>query len=245
LGSPSAIPDLKYLVRHFNPNLLYLSEKLVHRNKIEELRYVLGFDSCFSVDRIGRSGGLAFFWRTSLNCQLIDYSNNHITIEIIDANLGPWKLTGYYGYPNGGRRRAAWEFLHDLSCRYTGPWCIFGDFNDIMDASEKRRRITRANWLINGFRQPVLDSGLLDVPVEGYPFTWFKSLGTPRAVEERLNRALATSAWFDFFPNAVLENLVASSSDHYPIVLNCNPVVRSLPQTQLSVQKCLAIRTRI
>jgi len=46
LGSPSVIPDLKYLV---------------HQNKIEAFRYVLGFDSCISVDRPGRSGVLLFF----------------------------------------------------------------------------------------------------------------------------------------------------------------------------------------
>jgi len=62
--------------------------------------------------------------------------------------------------------------------------------------------------------------------VEGYPFTWFKSLGTPRAVEERLDRTLATSMWFTLFPNVVLENLVAPASNHYPIVLNGNPVQR-------------------
>ncbi|KEH33512.1 endonuclease/exonuclease/phosphatase family protein [Medicago truncatula] len=104
--------------------------------------------------------------------------------------------------------------------------CILGDFNDIMDASEKRGRNLRANWLINGFRQAVLDSGLVDVPVEGYPFTWFKSLGTPRAMEERLDRALANSDWFNLFPTAILENLAAPSSDHYPVLLNITPVQR-------------------
>ena len=56
--------------------------------------------------------------------------------------------------------------------------------------------------------------------VKGYPFTWFKSLGTSRAVEERLDRALANNAWFNLFPNALLENLVAPASDHYPILLH-------------------------
>jgi len=42
VGSPSTIPDLKYLVRHFNPDLLFLSETLAHRNKSEELRFLLG-----------------------------------------------------------------------------------------------------------------------------------------------------------------------------------------------------------
>jgi len=65
LGNPSAAPDLKYLVRHFNPDVLFLSETLVHRNKIEAFCYLFGFDSCFSVDCIGRSECLALFWRTS------------------------------------------------------------------------------------------------------------------------------------------------------------------------------------
>jgi exonuclease III len=226
LGSPNAIPNLKYLVRFYKPAILFLNETLVQRNKIEDLRYVFGFSNCFSVDRVGRSGGLALFWHSSINCQIIDYSQNHITAEIIDNEKGPWRLTGYYGYPNGGRRRASWDLLRQLSNQTSLPWCIYGDFNDIMDASEKRGRTTRSNWLINGFRQAVIDSGLTDVPMEGYPFTWFKSLGTPRAVEERLDRALANTAWFNFFPSASLDNLVAPTSDHCPIMLNCQPFLR-------------------
>jgi len=61
LGSPSTIPDLKYLVQHFNLDLLFLSGTLAHRNKIEELHYLLGYDSCFPIDRTGRGGGLALF----------------------------------------------------------------------------------------------------------------------------------------------------------------------------------------
>jgi len=63
---------------------------------------LLGFDSCFSIDCTGRSGGLTLFWRTSSNCQLANYSNNHITVEVTDSVHGPWRLTGYYGYPEGG-----------------------------------------------------------------------------------------------------------------------------------------------
>jgi exonuclease III len=225
LGSPSAIPNLKYLVRFYKLVILFLNETLAKRNIIEEFRNVLGFSNCVSVDRVGRSGGLALFCQLSINCQLIDYSHNHITVEIVDNEKGPWRLTDYYGYPNGGRRRASWDFLRLLSNQYALPWCIFGDFNDIMDASEKRNRTMRSNWLINGFRQAVIDCGVSDVPMEGYPFTWFKSLGTPRAVEERLDRALANTAWFHNFYSASLKNLVAPASDHYPILLNCQHVV--------------------
>jgi hypothetical protein len=44
-----------------------------------------------------------------------------------------------------------------------------------------------------------------------------KSLGTPLAVEEKLDRAMANEAWMQLFPHARLENLVAPSSDHYPV----------------------------
>jgi len=187
---------------------------------------LLGFDYCISVDRTGRGGGLALFWRHFSNCTLVDFSNNHITVEIIDSVLGAWRLTSYYDYPNGSRRIAAWNFLRQLANQFTGPWCIFRDFNDILDASKKRGRNNRPQWLINGFRQAVLDSGFSDVPVEGYPFTWFKSLGMGRAVEERLDRALANSLWFNFFPEASVETLVVPTSDHYPILLNCRPIPR-------------------
>jgi hypothetical protein len=149
LGRPNAIPDLKYLVRHFNSDLLFLSETLVSRNKIEDLRYLLGFDFCFSVDRSGRGGGLALFWRTSFSCQIVDYSNNHIYVDVNDVVHGMWRLTGYYRYPEGRRRRAAWDFLRQLSNQFAGPWCILGDFNDIMDASEKRGKNLRPKDILS------------------------------------------------------------------------------------------------
>ncbi|KEH16700.1 transmembrane protein, putative [Medicago truncatula] len=58
----------------------------------------------------------------------------------------------------------------------------------------------------------------------GYSFTWFKSSGTPSAVEERLDRALDNNVWFDLFPSAKLKNLPAPASDHYPILIVPNVV---------------------
>jgi hypothetical protein len=78
-------------------------------NKIDELKYVLSFDYCFSVDRIGRGGGLAFLWKKSINCNITNYSTNHIDIEVIDAIKGKWRLTGFYGMPEGGKAKRVLE----------------------------------------------------------------------------------------------------------------------------------------
>lgn len=54
------------------------------------------------------------------------------------------------------------------------------------------------------------------------------SLGTDRAVEERLDRALANEAWFHLFPNASLDNLVVVISYYYLILLTGRDVLFKL-----------------
>ncbi|MCH80360.1 replication protein A 70 kDa dna-binding subunit, partial [Trifolium medium] len=129
----------------------------------------------------GRGGGVAILWNNSLKCHITNYSLNHIDIEVVDEVRGNWRITGFYGFPEGGRRRASWNFLRQLSQTSQLPWCIIGDFNDILSSDEKRGRTDRPDWLIHGFRDAVADAGLIDIEMSGYPFTWFKSLGTSRA----------------------------------------------------------------
>lgn len=66
-------------------NLLFLSKTLVQMNKIEDLHYVLDFDSYFSVDRTDRGDNLALFLRTTFNCQIVNFSNNHGNVDIVDT----------------------------------------------------------------------------------------------------------------------------------------------------------------
>jgi hypothetical protein len=87
-------------------------------------------------------------------------------VEVNDITRGSWHLIGYYRYPNGGRRHASRDFFHHLANQIDGLWCIFGDFNDVMDLSEKGGRTSKLNWLINGFRQSIIDYGLSDNPLE-------------------------------------------------------------------------------
>jgi len=102
-----------------------------------------------------------------------------------------------------------------------------GEFNDILHADEKKGRASRPNWLIRGFRPAVQDDELVDFHMEGYTFTWFKSLGTPRVVKEKLYRALENKPWMQMFLNVILEKLVAPSYDHFPISLDRTLVAQS------------------
>lgn len=78
----------------------------------------------------------------------------------------------------------------------------------------KKGRMERPNWLISGFRKAIQDKGLDDIPMKGYSFTWFKSLSTKRAIEEKLDRA--NKNWCVLYPDAKVKTLTVTSYDHYP-----------------------------
>ncbi|GAU45528.1 hypothetical protein TSUD_400750 [Trifolium subterraneum] len=65
------------------------------------------------------------------------------------------------------------------------PWCIIGDFNDLLSQADKQGIHPHPNGLYMGFRQAVSDCDLTDIPIEGHQFTWIKSRGTPHVIKER------------------------------------------------------------
>jgi len=61
---------------------------MTNYNKIEELKYLLGFDFYFATDRDRKGGGIAFLWRKSINCVIFNYSLNHVDVEANDPCHG-------------------------------------------------------------------------------------------------------------------------------------------------------------
>ncbi|GAU23029.1 hypothetical protein TSUD_336770 [Trifolium subterraneum] len=194
---------------------------------MEHVRVNLKFNSCLSVDVEGRSGGLSVMWRDTISCRVMNYSRNFINLIVADKGNVEWRLTCYYGYPERGRRKQAWDMLRDLRDMSYLPWCIVGDFNDLLSQADKKGFHPHPNWLCNGFRSAVSDCDLTNIYLEGYPYTWIKSGGTPYVIEERLDRAMANSKWLMNYPNAKLLNLLASHSDHSPILLQNSPMIRN------------------
>lgn len=102
------------------------------------------------------------------------------------------------------------------------PWCIVGDFNDIMVADEKYGRCTHHRKFLHGFTDAINDCQLMDLGFIGNMFTWERSKGTARWVQERLDRGLANRQWKDMFPLAEVTELDVSTSDHLPLNLQLN-----------------------
>lgn len=46
-----------------------------------------------------------------------------------------------YGFPKRSHRRESWNLLRTLARMLNLPWCVIGDFNDLLDAEDKRGRV--------------------------------------------------------------------------------------------------------
>ena len=57
------------------------------------------------------------------------------------------------------------------------------------------------------------ECGLKEIKMIGYPYIWERSRGNRNFVEEKLDRALATTDWLRAFENAYVEIEEALTSD--------------------------------
>ena len=138
----------------------------------------------------------------------------------------PWRLTGFYGYPERNRRKESWGMLYSLSQSSPLSWCCIRDYNDLLSQNEKVGKCGHPGWLLSGFWEATMASGLIDLGMHGYFFTWEKSRGTSDWIQERLDRAMASSSWISHFPNSVVHSLKASGSNHLSIFLDNRTVRR-------------------
>lgn len=219
LGKPRTVRALNDLVRDRRPEVLFLIETISDNKRIEELRIKFGYSNCFSVDRRGRSGGLALFWNSRWEGKIFGYSNNHIDIIFEENGIEAWRLSCFYGFPERSRRKESWNFLRALSKLSVLPWCVIGDFNDLLYSTDKKGVHEHPNALLEGFKSAVEGSGLVEVELCGGNFTWEKSRGSKNWVEEKLDRAFATSNWWTKFPLCKLNLIDVPVSDHNPIFL--------------------------
>ncbi|KAL0293926.1 UNVERIFIED_CONTAM: hypothetical protein Sangu_3228200 [Sesamum angustifolium] len=82
------------------------------------------------------------------------------------------------------------------------PWLVLGDFNAVMDDSEVFGRAADTSASMTEFRTCIRDSGLVQLPFTGCPFTWHNCSDGPRSLWKRLDRILANTNWMDAWPSS-------------------------------------------
>ncbi|KAL5551835.1 hypothetical protein UlMin_002011 [Ulmus minor] len=195
LGQASAIRDLRALINSSKPDCLILMETKINAASMSRIVGNLNFSNHVYVPPIGLSGGFCVAWKDSINMEPITLSKNIISLLVFSKPGIPWRLSAIYGPPNYSAKRAFWSSLSNEADRFPGAWLLLGDFNGIcnrQDRSSNRR----------------LDGGS-------------RTMYGRQRVNSRIDRGVANEDWWRLFPNAMLQFLPQTSSDHHPQVLSC------------------------
>ncbi|KAK1678763.1 hypothetical protein QYE76_039611 [Lolium multiflorum] len=219
------VDGLLELQRAEEPDVLFLSEMKMDRRGMEKFRVLLNMPNMEVYDCDGRSGGLALFWKRDVKlCVSPVKTRYHIEAEITGEDGFVWRLTGIYGEPKTSDKEKTWRLLQILHGQSNLPWMCFGDFNEILFASEKQGGKVKNQAAMERFRHALDACELEDLGYIGDPYTWrnnSSSAGT--YIKERLDRAVANLTWRQHFPAYKTINGDPRHSDHRPIIVVMDP----------------------
>ncbi|XP_060969677.1 uncharacterized protein LOC133036919 [Cannabis sativa] len=227
LGNSTTVRQLANLVRQHKPEVLVLSETRLPQDKFSRTCIRLHFEHSHYVPPVGLSGGLGICWMKGVNCN-IKLANKHVIIGEISSDPPGclWQLYGTYGPPHRDQKEVFWKHLGDLAINATNPILLLGDMNGTLRDSDCFNYTQSRNVALYSFdyRRMIQRVGLIDLGFQGPRFTWAKGGGTSNPgtamKRARLDTGLASPDWRVLFPNAIINHLSASGSDHRPLLLD-------------------------
>lgn len=173
IGGDLTVSSLKEQVQLHTPDIVVLLETKTRSHRYEYLKRQLNMDFLHTVEPRGLSGGLACFWRDANQVVLVKYAGFVIEVLVTDSETGKaWRFYAIYASTDDRVRRGQWNILRERIQGGVEPCLLMGDFNDILDSSEKDGGNYRPINSMQDFRSFVVDNQLLDLGYIGHPFTW-------------------------------------------------------------------------
>ncbi|KAF6170453.1 hypothetical protein GIB67_036227 [Kingdonia uniflora] len=122
----------------------------------------------------------------------------------------------------------SWKLVETTARGYDGPWLILGDFNTILDRSDKLGGILFCAASCAFAKEVIQKTGLIDLGFAGQPFTWNNRRRGGDNIQERLDRCMSNADWMVLFLTAKVSHLPALGSDHTLLCLDILPQFKTL-----------------
>lgn len=169
----------------------------------------------------GASGGLVTIWDVSevevwSTCSFEHVLSIHGRFIKTDEEF---HLFNVYAPCEGGARQLLWAALSArLQALRSEKVCVCGDFNVVRCPEERRSMGAHGGATeYEHFNQFIEDNGLIDLPLCGRNFTWFKGDGRSMS---RIDRFLLSEEWCLAWPNCLQVAQLRGLSDHCPLSLS-------------------------
>ncbi|XP_021775080.1 uncharacterized protein LOC110738941 [Chenopodium quinoa] len=219
LGNPRSVRALQDLCWRERPELVFVMETKVDASILNKIRNRCGYSNGLCLSSNGSSGGVGFWWK-DVNVDIVSYSLHHFHANVLDVNNTPIsRAVGLYGWPEQANKHQTWSLMSKIKLASNLPCIMFGDFNEILNLSEKEGGVVRSERLKDSFREAIDRCALRDLGFKGSIFTWERGNSMSTFVRERLDRFLADESWCSMFSNHEVRNLPILKLDHAPILL--------------------------
>jgi hypothetical protein len=136
-------------------------------------------------------------------------------------------LTTVYGPSDDASKPDFIRELVQIKSSVVGLWLAIWDFNLIYEARDKSNANLNRR-LMSLFRDAINACEFKELKLLGRKFTWSNEQAVPTLV--RLDRAFCNSDWDVLFNLARLHPLATGMSDHCPIVLTCDSLLKRPPR---------------
>nr|GEW08462.1 hypothetical protein [Tanacetum cinerariifolium] len=135
----------------------------------------------------------------------------------------------YAQYEEVGRR-TLWNDLvkHNIAIK-GAPWSLLGDFNVIIDPSERSFGCSSVADGMDEFRNCISQIEVNDLVMSGIQFTWNKTPKSVNGLLKKLDRVMCNMEFLDKFLNSNAIFLPFICSDHAPSVLNISCIEKDVP----------------
>ena len=128
-------------MREQAPNVCFLMETRLDKEGFDRLYGELPYPNRIIVKKLDLGGGLALIWKEGISIELINSTASHVLVKVKEGDGFEWWLTCFYGWSEENIRYKSWELLEHLKNFVGGPWMCIGDFNAIIQSTEKLSKI--------------------------------------------------------------------------------------------------------
>ncbi|KAK9949956.1 hypothetical protein M0R45_005463 [Rubus argutus] len=218
---------IKEFVRAHNPEVLCIAEPFVALDSIPvSFWHSLGMRVVCTNDRGSLLPNLWVFCKLSLIpwIRVLFTSDQQISLQVMFDGVNCF-LSAVYARTIMAGRRKLWEDITDVKGRFvTGPWLVFGDFNAVLGAHEKKGGASICRRSCEEFQAMSDVCELVHVDTKGAEFTWVRRRGLRGNVELRLDRCLANLDWMDVWDQFDCCTLPRICSDHNPLLMSFSKI---------------------
>ena len=201
-----------------SPDIMFLMETKRKDEDVFKMYRGTEFTNHFTIPPVGLSGGLALSWKDNVDVEILAPSANVIDTKVT-YNDKSFFVSYIYGVLQPEHRAKFWEELSTIGAQRDGAWLLTGDFNDLLDNSEKVGGPARWEGSFVSFRNFVAQNVLWDLQFSGNSLSC-RGTRYSHFIQSRLDRAMANLDWMEMFPAARSEYLSFEGSDHKPILVH-------------------------